>query len=344
MPRYLCLYLCLGVFASLAQGQAFGAEGQAAGQMDQVERCVLNTVATGASDTTLREVRDTCRDLQNGAKVPARIINEKLTENSAFVITPHRQNYLLPVTHNAKPNQTPWIEQNVFPGIERPIEHAESKLQISFKVPLWYQDLFFANDGVYFGFTMKSYWQVFNEPLSKPFRETNYRPEVFYQTPIPVSAWDGAFFTRVGFEHESNGRSQLLSRSWNRIFVGVGFLRERWALYIQPWYRIPEERKEDDGDPNTPPPPDGDDNPDIDDYLGHYEFVAVYNDERYEYSSLVRYSFETGKGGLELSASFPLWGRLKGFVQYYQGYGETLIDYNHDVQRIGLGFLLTDLL
>ncbi len=308
------------------------------------EECVLNSVATSADGTTVAEIREQCRSLQGGSKVPSRIIKEKITEDSAFVITPHRQNYLLPFTHNKYPNQAPWLDQSVFPEVDDPIQHSEAKLQISLKVPLSYQDLLVENDGVYFGFTMKSFWQVFNGKVSKPFRETNYRPEVFYQAPLPFAAWDGAFFTRVGFEHESNGRSQLLSRSWNRLFVGLGFLRERWALYLQPWYRIPEDEKEDDGDPDTPPKPDGDDNPDIDEFLGHSEFVAVYNDEQFEYSSVIRYSMETGKGGIELGVSFPLWGRMKGFVQFYEGYGESLIDYDSKTQRIGLGFLLTDLL
>lgn len=312
-------------------------------QAQDFETCLTQALINASDEQTVAQLKARCDSTRDGVKLPERIIKEQVTEDSEFVITPHRQNYVLPFSHNANPNQSPWREQDVFPEVDRPVQHKEAKLQLSLKVPLWHRDLFFDNDGLYFGFTFKSFWQVYHNAVSKPFRETNYRPEVFYQTPLPFSPWDGAFFTRVGIEHESNGRSQLLSRSWNRIYVGVGFLRERWAIYLQPWYRIEEDAKVDDGDPNTPLPADGDDNPDIDRYLGHFELNAIYNaEDDFEYSSMIRHNFASGKGALELGVSFPLWGRLKGYLQYFDGYGESLIDYDHRVQRIGIGLLLTD--
>jgi phospholipase A1 len=115
-------------------------------------------------------------------------------------------------------------------------------------------------------------------------------------------------------------------------------------VYFQPWYRLPEDAKKDDLDPSTPPPPKGDDNPDIEDYMGHYELTGLIDWDRYILTSTIRYNFDTGYGSAETGLSFPLWGRLKGFVQYFEGYGESLIDYDHRVQRVGFGILLTDLL
>lgn len=307
------------------------------------EKCFLNLAASASPDTTIAEIREKCLSNQ-GSLTPRRILKEKISEQNKFVITPHRQNYILPFSHNDSPNQEPLELQGTYGNLNDPVQHKEAKLQISFKVPLNEKDIFFSNDGLYLGFTMKSFWQVYNKQLSAPFRETNYRPEVFYQAPIPSQALGGAWVGRLGFEHESNGRSQFLSRSWNRVFVGIGFLKDRWALYLQPWYRLPEDAKKDDGDPNTPIEPRGDDNPDIEDFLGHYEFLSVYNADDYELTNMVRHNFQTGKGSVEIGVSFPLWGRLKGFVQYYNGYGESLIDYDHRVQRLGLGLLLTDLL
>lgn len=48
------------------------------------------------------------------------------------------------------------------------------------------------------------------------------------------------------------------------------------------------------------------------------------------------------KSAIELDWSFPLAGQIKGFVQYFCGYGETLLDYNELDQRLGVGFLLAD--
>lgn len=276
-------------------------------------------------------------------ELPLRFTQERNTEYLEYVITPHRSNYILPFSYQEKPNNEPWSSGTDYLE-ENPFENTEIKLQISFKVPLLETNMLHPEDGVYFGFTMKSFWQAYNSEISAPFRETNYRPEIFYQTPINLPDLNGAFFFRTGFEHESNGRSQLLSRSWNRAYVGLGFIRPNWAIYIQPWYRIPEDEKVDDGDPSTPPPAKGDDNPDIEDYYGHFELKAAYERSDYQIGTLIRSNTKTHKGAFELSYSFPLHGRLRGLVQYFDGYGESLIDYNYRMQRYSVGILLTDFL
>lgn len=57
-----------------------------------------------------------------------------------------------------------------------------------------------------------------------------------------------------------------------------------------------------------------------------------------------RENFAKHHGAIELGFTFPLWGKLRGYAQYTSGYGESLIDYNHNQQRIGLGIALTNLL
>ena len=87
-----------------------------------------------------------------------------------------------------------------------------------------------------------------------------------------------------------------------------------------------------------------DDNPDIEDYLGYGDLQLVYRKGRNAYSLLLRNNFSRtdNHGALKLNWSFPLYGRLKGYVQYFNGYGESLIDYNHKQQSFGLGVSLTE--
>jgi phospholipase A1 len=264
-----------------------------------------------------------------------------MSAQNAYVITPHKKNYLLAFSYMKAPNQAPYIEGLIYPELQEPIENAEVKLQISLKVPLTSSKIFLENDGLYFGFTLKSFWQLYNKELSAPFRETNYQPEIFYTTFLPQKLMDLPVFARVGFEHDSNGRTQYLSRSWNRAYIMLGVLADDWGVSIRPWYRLEENTKVDDGDPLTLPPSKGDDNPDITDYLGHYEVNAVYRVNEIEFSNMLRYNFKEKNGALELDASFPIWNRLRGYVQYFNGYGESLIDYNAKTQRLGVGFLLT---
>ena len=77
--------------------------------------------------------------------------------------------------------------------------------------------------------------------------------------------------------------------------------------------------------------------------MGHFELMGAYQWGSLEFSLKGRENFSTHKGSIELGMTFPLTGRLKGFLQYSNGYGESLIDYDHSQQRIGIGFALTDI-
>ena len=141
-----------------------------------------------------------------------------------------------------------------------------------------------------------------------------------------------------GLEHESNGKSQPLSRSWNRLYSEFVFEKDNFVFALKPWWRLPEPEKRD------PLDADGDDNPDINHYYGYFEVGAAHKWKRYEVALMARRNFKHDQGAFELSFTFPMWGRLRGFAQYFNGYGESLIDYNHKQQRFGIGVALTGLL
>ena len=305
------------------------------------ENCLRERAVSAADLDTAGAVRDQCDILiAQGRDVPEKLVATKSAQANRHVILPYLQNYILPYTYNAHPNQEAYRSE----GNVDSIESEEVKLQISLRVPLTYNDVLVESDGFYFAFTMKSFWQAYNTAISAPFRETNYRPEIFYQAPLPIQWGEGSWQGTLGISHESNGRAEELSRSWNRVYAGLGYLGDRWVFGIQPWYRLPESKKSNTDDPTSPFDPHGDDNPDILDYMGHYEFTGAYRWRDLEFSGLFRQNFATGKGAQEFGISFPLWGRTRGYFQYFDGYGESLIDYNHRNRRVGLGVLLTDFL
>lgn len=301
--------------------------------------CLLNAVKYHDYELTLGEVRSKCKTEAELAKneqdlLSERMANERKNAFNPYVITPHRMNYILPVTYTNDVNKDAYTAT----GWEDSLKDVEAKFQISFKVPLNYDSMFVEGDGLFFGITLKSWWQVYADDISSPFRETNYRPEMFYFAPTPWTPLEGNTWVAFGIEHESNGRSQELSRSWNRIYTDFVFEKNNFALSLRPWWRIPEDEKE------TPESADGDDNPDLEDYMGHFELSSAYRWDDYEFTFLGRQNFSEHKGYAELGLTFPLWGRLRGYAQYTTGYGESLIDYNHNQQRIGVGIALTDML
>lgn len=306
-----------------------------------LEQCIAELVRDADPTLTIGELKAECELQQIQVQLPKsvpsamnRLTMEKRTEWNPYVITAHKQNYILPYTYATHPNSAPYVAAG-----EDALENEEAKMQISFKVPLIERDLLVLGDSFYFGFTLQSYWQVYNRESSAPFRETDYQPEFFYTMPFGVTREGRGAALRLGAEHQSNGQSNALSRSWNRVYTQLFYARENYLISLRPWYRLPEEKKDD------PLEASGDDNPDIDDYMGYFELQAVAERRKNEYSLMLRNNLRgENRGAIELGVSFPLWGRVRGYAQYFNGYGESLMDYNYRSQRIGFGVLLTDLL
>ncbi|GEA61073.1 phospholipase A [Vibrio comitans] len=296
------------------------------------DNCLLRKIHMDTNQSNLDEIKQQCQQEKTATqtaekKTTRRHVLEKETEYNPFVITPYRQNYILPFSTMKEVNTQPY-SSDIFGDAADGLKDQEMKFQISFKVPLITDGIFNDSDELYFGFTMKSFLQAYSKDISSPFRDNDYRPEVFYETKLPIDVGEGVWFSRVGFEHESNGRTDELSRSWNRVFSGIGYEEEDLMVYLEPYYSVGEET----------------DNEDITDYLGHFELTAAYKYDVFEFSGVGRYNFDTGYGGIEAGISFPLLKRVRGYVQYYHGYGESLIDYNYNNQRIGVGILLTDVI
>jgi phospholipase A1 len=270
-----------------------------------------------------------------GGKWAQRAQKEKETlANSQWAILPHRPNYVLPYTYSFHPNEAPVVEET---GKNPDFKNYEIKFQLSFKLPVW-PNMFGSNWTLAAAYTQVCMWQAYDDNDSAPFRDTNYEPEAVVATPLN---WDVLGFTMrnvaFGAVHQSNGRGKLgkedtesLSRSWNRLYAVAVFERGNFVWSLKPWWRVPEDREDDN-------------NHDIEKYYGYGELRAGYEMGNNTFSMMLRNNLRSeNKGAVELGWSFPLTGRIKGYVQYFNGYGESLYDFDHPNERIGAGVLLSD--
>ncbi|MEN6311418.1 MAG: phospholipase A [Acidobacteriota bacterium] len=242
-------------------------------------------------------------------------------------VTFHRTNYALAFSYNASPNPAPLREVDPTKTLTKP----EVTLQLSFKAKLW-QDMFGKPVDLWVAYTQRSFWQLYHFEDSSPFRETDYEPEVLFnvRTGFGLLGWKGRF-VQFGLNHQSNGQTEPLSKSWNRLVANVGLERGHFSVLVKGWYRLPENAVDDD-------------NPRIEHYMGNGEIWGYYFLKRHRLAVMLRdnLNFHENRGAVQLEWVFPLFADVGGYVQYYLGYGESLLDYNHRVHRIGVGFVFME--
>ncbi|MCF7220611.1 phospholipase A [Marilutibacter chinensis] len=245
-----------------------------------------------------------------------------------FNFRAYKPTYLLPVFWTSDVNDTP-ASPNPNNTVTTPLglQDLESKFQLSFKMKAW-ENIFGDNGDLWLGYTQSSRWQVYNADISRPFRETNYEPEAMlvFRNSYHLLGWSGRM-AGIGLNHQSNGRADPLSRSWNRVIGMVGLDRENWSLVLRPWWRVSED-------------PADDNNADIEDYVGRGDATLVYVHGGHQFSLTGRHSLrgdDRSHGSLQFDWGFPIDNGLRGHLQVFDGYGESMIDYNHRATYIGLG-------
>lgn len=203
--------------------------------------------------------------------------------------------------------------------------NSDVKFEIGFKQRLTNLVLPFKTYA-YITYRQKSFWDVFQE--SAPFTESNYNPGIglvkpFFKNNIMNK---GVFFQ---FEHQSNGREQEFSRSWN--FLSLSFLymhQEDWQFRLKAWLPIGPLK----------------DNQDLTDYIGFHESkVAFMPHSRLILEGDFRKAFSWDlKGSAKFTISYKVDKDSNQYIylQYYVGYGESLIEYDKNVSmfRMGIGF------
>ena len=258
----------------------------------------------------------TSQPAPNDAKLKqADLLRDKSDKNlqNALGIELYKFNYLLPVTY-----------AKTVPDDGR--KSVETKVQISLAKPLFY-DVFGLRESLVAAYTQTSWWQITR--TSAPFRETNYQPEIFLNFTSPKYLEQiGVKNLKFGLLHESNGRDGKRSRSWNRAYVQSDFVYGKLNISPRAWVVI--------GDKG--------DNKDILKYIGRGDVRLSYNLNDHIFSLMLRNNLhfdKTNKGAAEISYMFPIFSTgVYGYLQYFTGYGESLIDYNRHTDKIGLGFVI----
>ena len=228
-------------------------------------------------------------------------------------------------------------------------DQCEAEVQLSFGYDFMH-NVFGFGEIYTLAYTQRSYWQIYTG--SKPFRETNYNPALIVTVPRDDHFGDVALKAlTLTFAHHSNGQGNVTerglvdsnvtdstlvqehpewvqnrSRSWN--YAAASAIFEYGALFAEftGWFRFPESEQYDD-------------NPDLLDYLGYGSLRLYYPKGKSVTQMMLRHNIVTGKGAVEASWTYPLADRTNTYwyVKAFSGYGESLIDYNHYINKFGIG-------
>ena len=188
---------------------------------------------------------------------------------------------------------------------------------------------------LYLAYSQTSIWAIGTS--SAPFYDSSYRPSLFFLDE-KISQWPFGKWSQLGFqaglEHESNGKDGDASRSMNIAFVRPTFtfpLSDRYFVALSPKIYGYLEKS---------------DNPDMPYYRGYSDvLVKVGETDGVQLATTMRKGTGKDPYSVQLDLSIPLstpkLGNLGGYLhlQYFDGYGESLLDYNRKVHpqfRIGL--------
>lgn len=257
---------------------------------------------------------------------------EASDKRGIFNFLGYRPNYVLPIHVTTRINRAP--QSPTQSAVAQPAYRVEeAKFQLSLRTKL-VQGLLLPGADLWATFTQQVMWQIYNGTDSKPFRNSDYEPEFLYVLPTAPSLRQLPFgwqwrYTQLGLAHQSNGQSDPLSRSWNRVYLGAGFERAPWVLRARINKRISE-------------PLESDNNPDLTAFRGRGEFqlgwASGLHTANLQYRSTLR---DVKYGSLQFEWTYPVFddhpNGLRWFVQVFSGYGETLTDYNFRQNSIGAG-------
>lgn len=237
------------------------------------------------------------------------------------LINLYNPTYVLPYYQTHQPYQS--IYFNATPNNQL-IKDDELKAYFSFVIPLMRHIYKEKPLSLNFAYSQLMFWQVYaNSPY---FRETNYEPELFV-----ANHFSRYFSAQIGLNHQSNGRGGYLERSWNRGYGQVKFTGQHWLVRLRGWNLLAEKSSSNQH------------NPDIAHYLGYDNVVLSYTWKKLVVSVEAQ-NLESGfsRGFVNASLSYPILKSVSLFGQFFNGYGQSLIEYNHKTTGVGIGISLNN--
>lgn len=203
-------------------------------------------------------------------------------------------------------------------------ENSDTKFQISFRQRLTNSVLPFRTY-LFISYTQVAFWDVFKE--SFPFRDINFNPTVGIGRPlVRNNRYLGELLFQL--EHESNGKDEEASRSWNKIsLAGLFKFSRHWTYFTKVWIPIV----------------DGQNNRDVVNYRG-WAISALNYSQKDKYNIGLILNKRKGLGlNANLTLNFSYKFRNENqylFLEFYNGYGESFLDYNRFTRRLRLGFVI----
>lgn len=300
------------------------------------------TLAVAETDIEVKEHTTALVPEISASQIPIATVMQKYWEltpeekRDRFVFRTYQPNFFLPAHITSNINKAPQSPTRGQAPNNENYKQMESKLQVSLRAKLM-TELLLPGADLWFAFSQRSMWQLWNDQDSAPFRNTDYQPELMYIVPV-ADAWGdlpGEWQIRMlqfGIAHQSNGQADPLSRSWNKVYAGFAVDKGEFGLNWRYNQRISESD-------------DDDDNPDLIDYIGSHEISANWL-PGYATAQLVwRNDFShLSRGSWQLDLTYPVDSSkldgLRWHLQVFSGYGETLLDYNFRQNSMGIGVML----
>lgn len=225
----------------------------------------------------------------------------------------HNANYFLPAYYT-------------FSGQVAPYRNIEVKFQISAKINL-FSDLF-CGIGVFFGYTQKSFFQMYSRKISAPFRDNDYMPEILFYRALDWNLLGGKIYNiRFGYRHLSNGEWKARSRSIERILAELMYQNGDFHAKLALWAYI------------SPSPSN------IYKYIGFGDLQLKYSflERNHLYLTIgnLFHNYGQYRGNVLLEYRFDL-NKSSIYVQYFYGYGDNTFQYNRKTHSVGIGLAINN--